>query len=330
MKRVFLFIASAALLCAGCAKEAGPVDATEEGQTVTVSVSASLSGTDLTKAVIDNDGNAAKVDHWILEVRDAQNVLFCREEKDANAGTLQQTFSVSLIKNQTYKLLLWADSNGGYYNTADLTDVKLVSAAGYVGNIDARDAFSACKEYEAAKKGNISVELYRPFAQINVMTTDLEALWKQAKSTSTPEDTYAKFEPSDLVLKLKVPTSFNVLTQTCGNVSTEAVTVTAEGCYTGYKDDAKSARAKNNYLRHKNPATLFMDYVFASKAENDIVDIAFQFTSNSETVSMDFKSVPLRANYRTNIKGKLLSDDNTVTVDINPAWDTPDYEKNID
>lgn len=322
MKKILFLLSAAAMLLAGCAKEA--LTGSGEGEQ-TVSISVAIPDV-LTKAAADNDGNAKKANRWIFEVRDAQGALFFRKVEYPVAGTTQQTFKVSLIKNQSYNLLFWADNNGGFYNAEDLTNVTLTDASAYVGNLDARDAFTACKTYTATNNESVSVELYRPFAQLNVVTTDLETLWAQAQTTSSPAATYLKFEPKNYIAKLAVPTSFNVKTQQCGEASD--IVVTASESYFGYQSDKVTPQANNNYQLHTNPATLFMDYVFASKGQKDIVDISFEFTSNDGKISYAFTSIPMQANYRTNINGKILSYDTEWNVTIEPAWLLP--EESVD
>lgn len=327
MKKIFLILSSAALLLAGCAKtEDSPVVNT--GDEVTITVEAGMPEVH-TKAAADYDGNAVKANHWIMEVRDAQGQLFYRDVKTPDEGTLQQTFKVTLIKNQSYDLLFWADNNGAFYDTDDLTDVQLSDPSGYDGNIDARDAFTACKAYTAKASEKLTAELYRPFAQVNVITTDLETLWAQAATTGVQEETYMKFAPENFIAKVNVPTSFNVKTQLCGEVSTQKVVIKADESYKGYKSDNVTPQDHNNYALHINPATLFMDYIFASKGQKDVVDIDFEFVSNGEKISYAFTSIPVQANYRTNIKGQLFSFDTEWTVDIKPAWESPDYDVDI-
>lgn len=321
MKKTLLLLASAALLFVGCAKEQMKGSGAE---TVNVTVTAGLDGL-TTKAAADLDGNAAKVDHWVFEVLDAGGKLFYREVRTPSTGTLSQTYNISLIKNQSYDLLFWADSAGVYYNTDNLQEVSLKTPATYEANRDSRDAFSASKNI-TANGSPISVELKRPFAQINVITTDLEAIWTQAAKSAKQDSVYAANRPVDFVAKIKVPTTFDVLNQTCGNPSQEAVVMTADSCYVAYKADKKTPKDSTNYLLHVNPATLYMDYVFAPAGEAAVVDIDFGFKSNSAPLTYNFTSIPVRANYRTNIKGKLLSNDTEITVTIVPTWLTPEND----
>ncbi|MBP9986928.1 MAG: hypothetical protein KBT44_03265 [Bacteroidales bacterium] len=294
MKKYLLLIASAALLFAGCQKEqvAGTKD---DGSQVTVTFTTNLAP-EGTKAVADNDGNAAKVNHWILEVRDAQNDLFITEERDVAAGTTQQTYELKLFKNQTYTLMFWADTKGAY-NTTDLTAVSRTSMT---ANADSLDAFSAKVDYTSLMSESKNVVLKRPFGQLNIITTDLDELVAEVKDT-----TYAKYAPSDIKVVATVPTTFNVKTQTAGDAAEQ--TLTAVASYAPFSAGASET-------------TLFMDYILASKETADVVDLKFSLTSKSQPVEYDFTNIPLQSNYRTNIKGRLMSNDSQWTVTIDPIW----------
>ena len=297
MKKTLLLLASAALLFAGCAKEqiAASVD---DGESVEVTVSAQLQNAEQTKASWDNDGNGAKVDHWIMEVYDAQGVLFDRQEKTDQSG-LTNSFTVVLVKNQSYKFAFWADTKDSY-DTADLRAVKTVST---VAGLDSRDAFFAEVDYTSSKSETITAKLYRPFAQINIVTLDLKKIWDQMTAAGTTGD-YAKFIPTDLKLTGETYNQFNVLTGKVSDVKTS--TLSLASCYA-------------NYSAHAAKTTIFMDYLFAS-TDKELKDLAFSFISNGVEIAYDFTNIPLQRNYRTNIKGNLLSNDATWEVDIIPDW----------
>lgn len=305
MKKALLLIASAALLFAGCAKEKSMVNATDDGDMVEVTLTTLLENAESgTKASADNDGHAAKVNHWVMEVYDAPGSLFYREEKKkVPAGTLSQTFTFSLFKNQTYTILFWADTKGAY-DTAVLTEVSVV---GSEANKDSRDAFSAVVEdYTSSSSESKSVTLHRPFGQLNIITTDLSKMKAQLE-----KDVYEKYAPAELKVKVSIPTTFNVWTQEAGE--------SAETELTADKSYAKFSKGASQ-------TTLFMDYIFAPADEAAPVDVAFGFKSNSNPFSYTFTSVPMRRNYRTNIKGNLMSGDMEWTITIDPEWKTPEYD----
>ena len=306
MKKVLLLLASAALLFAGCAKEqiAGPAD---NGETVNVSVVAQLLNEEQTKASWDNDGNGAKVDHWIMEVYDAQGKLFDRKEKTGQSG-LTNTFSVILIKNQSYKFAFWADKQGSY-DTAKLTEVKAVSA---VAGLDSRDAFFAEKDYTSTASETITAKLYRPFAQVNIVTLDLKKIYDQMSAAGTTSE-YGKFEPKELKLSCKTYNQFNVLDGTVSELQDTDLTLAS--CYA-------------DFSAHAAKTTIFMDYLFADE-EKELKDLAFTFKSNEVAIDYNFANIPLQRNYRTNISGNLLSNDAVVNVEIIPIWEEPEYEEEV-
>lgn len=309
MRKYLLFFASAMLLFAGCAKEGLGQGAVADGEAVEVNIATSLPmSAKSTKAVWDSDGNAANVDHWIMEVYDKQEKLYDRQELTGQTG-LTKTFKVTLIKNQTYKFVFWADKQGSY-TTSDLTDIKTVlSSDSREAGKDALDAFYCMKEYKSTKSESISAVLKRPFGQVNIVTLDTKKVFDEIGN----ETEYGKFIPKDLKVTAKVYNGFNALADTLADL--KEVDLTEEICY---------GKAPYSYAEPKDSTTLFMDYLFVSE-EQELVDLAFEFLSNEEKIEYSFAAIPVRRNYRTNIMGNLLSNDAEWTVTIDPEWETPDY-----
>lgn len=305
MKKLLLILASAALLFTSCAKEELNNGAAS-GDNITLTVNAAVPGQaqTQTKAVWDNDGNGDVVDHWIMEVYDKENKLFTRQEKENQSG-LTNTFTVTLIKNQSYKFVFWADTKDAY-KTESLTALE---AVGNVAGKDSRDAFYCMKEYTSNTNNDVlRAQLKRPFAQLNVVTIDTKTLYE----TMGNDTEYGKFIPKDIEVSMKSYKTFNALTDELSNEGDVLLTI-AE-CY-------------GNYAAHNEKTTIFMDYMFASKEEADVRDINCKFKSNGvEIVCPAFTNIPLQRNYRTNILGNLLSNDATWYVEILPQWNQPDYE----
>lgn len=309
MKKTLLLLASAALLFAGCAKELESPDV--GGDTVEVSFTAAVPN-QATKATIDNDGAAAKVNHWLMVIFDKDGNIFGKDERDnVTAGTLTQTFGpIRLVKNQTYQVVFWADTKGEYTITTGDSKTFTVKPAANTASKDSRDAFTYSQSYTSSTTETVSAKLYRPFAQMNVITTDLAALYATMEKGS---GVYSNYAPKSFKASVKIPQSYNVFTQTPADPETTAVDLTADACYGDY-----SAHAANT--------TLFMDYIFASADQKDLVDVAFSFKSNGAAIAYDFNNVPLQKNYRTNIIGDFLSNATTWTVEIKPEWETPEKE----
>ena len=305
MKKTFLALFSAALLFVGCAEER-PGQETG-GEMVDVSISATTKAMQ-SKAAIDSDGAAANVTRWIMEVRDVSGEVYSRKVQTAAAGTLQQTFNVRLFKNQKYVFAFWADNGDVYYDASDLSAIKYKDNQSVVANVDAKDAFSAAEEHTFTETAAYTVTLHRPFAQMNVITTDLDALYKDAIS----QEKYNAFEPKNFKATITVPTTFNVLTGEAGD-ETELILSAAEF----YGKDAQG------YEAHPEKGTMFMAYIFASQDDKDLRDIYYKFDVDSQTGlnEYSFTSVPFQRNYRTNILGNFLSGEATWTVEIDKNWD---------
>lgn len=305
MKKYILLPALAALLFAGCTKEAMP----DSEDTVKVSVSALIQDqAQATKASWDNDGKGSKVDHWVVEVRDILDMetVYYHAEKPGAKGVLEQTFDLYLIPEHTYDIAFWAD-RAECYNTEDLTAVECKDVT-KIGNSDDFDGFFRCVRHVVDGDDKLSARLYRPFAQVNVVTTDLPKL----KSSTTPE-AYALYEPVDYSFKLTVPTVLNAFTgETSGE---EEITITpaagANHCYGDY--DAASEFT-----------TLHMVYVLTSKPasiwDKDVRDIDFAFNTGDVELVYDFKNIPLKRNYRTNIIGSFMTNTLKWTVEVIPNW----------
>jgi len=172
-----LFLALAALFLS-CTRE--PLAGTEEtGEMVDVTISAAIPEL-MTKASIDSDGAGAKVNHWIMEVRDKHSNLYTRQEHDAGEGVLSHQFTVRLVKNHTYDFSFWADTKGAYV-TDDLTEV---SYADYGANLDSRDAFSCNVNHKSSGPENLNATLMRPFGQLNIIQLTLKTFMRPQANLS--------------------------------------------------------------------------------------------------------------------------------------------------
>lgn len=302
--RKFIFFVVAAAILAGCAKENEP--ATEDLSNVLVSA---LLQMDDTKAVIDGDGAGVGIDNWVIEVRDVlqPDVVYYHNSKSGDKGAHTQTFDLVLVKNHTYDIAFWADAKGSF-NVSNLKDVSF-SDISKIGNADSLDAFYACKRFTADGTASMTARLYRPFAQVNVITTDLPAF----KSGST-DAAYASYKPCNFSFKTTLPTKFNAFTGEAGTeqeVTIKPVT-SLDSCYGDYAAAAEYT-------------TVHMVYVLANRNTTetdikDVRDIDFAFKSGNVDISYDFTSIPLKRNYRTNIIGKFLTNTTEWRVEVVPDW----------
>lgn len=301
---VIIGTALSVILATGCTKsEISGTDMAMDIVTATVSFNGFT-----TKATADGDGVAANVNHWVVEVRDVKNPskIFYREEKDAAAGTKEQTFDLLLVKNQSYDIAFWADCKG-CYDVSNLTVAQMLSP---VGNKDSFDAFCAVKEdYLCTGNGNISATLTRPLAQLNFIATDLKTL--EAFVTA---EAYPYYKPYDFELTIPVAVKYNVYAAAVLDSDISSRTVKASEIYGTYSPAAEET-------------TLFMTYVFADS--NNTKDLGFKFKSNKVGMGANVTNVPVKTNYRTNIKGNFFTGKVKCEVTVCPNWNEPEVEVSL-
>ena len=312
MKKYLSILAFAALVLTGCQKEQfAEGELGGEPQEVTFSVGIPSAGL-ATKASMDNDGIGASTNRCIMEVY-WNDQLYKREVKALSSADVNNKrtaeFKITVPTNRTYKVAFWADcatvdnSLEGfadkYYTTNDPGLTAVAFKGDYVGCNDAWDAFYACQEYTVdADNSSFAATLYRPFAQVNVITTD------------RAEFTLDGMGPDKVDVTFTAPKGMNLLT---GALAEEAeITYTADV----YK------WADTYEYQSKTCATLAMDYIFAPAEDGAVIDVDFvaKNTSTSQQTDYTFSNVPYRRNYRTNIWGGLLTQSGKWNVTVDPEW----------
>ena len=177
----------------------------------------------------------------------------------------------------------------------------------YTGNDDGRDAFSKCVTLtNVTSDPSTSVQLERPFAQLNIITQDIDDI--EANSGNV------KVVPDAISVSFTAPTVFNVKTQEAS----------ASAAFTS--NVAPYYLAVGSQTEHY---TLSMDYILASKNQQDIKDVELTAKKNSSVLNTQtFSNIPLQRNYRTNILGNLLTTTGVFTVETAPVWASPENNEN--
>lgn len=312
MKKFLLILASATLLLAGCAKEIG--DPAAEGGMVGCTFTADMR-VDATKAVADGDGKGVNANRCVMEVY-YDGELYTRQV--AAVSSYKASFTTQLVSNRTYTVAFWADcvedattSSGlatdQYYTTDGENGLQEISLKGtYAGNNDARDAFFHTGSYTVAQAGStFTATLYRPFAQINVITND----WDKVSKISA-------LKPSGVDVTIANPlVKFNAVTgEASEDASVSSLNYSADVCTSPAPVTPVSETEK----------TLSMDYLFAS-ADQAVIDIDWKATKASNAdVEHSFTNIPYKRNHRTNIKGALLTTTGQWNVTVDPIWDEPE------
>lgn len=295
MKKLIFFVAGLLMLSA-CKKDEIVSDSGASEEVVTIS--AQLPEELASRAV----GDGSAVNRCILEIYDADSNLKVERQVVSISTSNAATFSTKLTSGETYQLVLWADyseSNSDvYYDTDSEGGLKniLRITNKYTGNNDQLDAFFASETFTASENST-SVVLKRPFAQLNIIATDYTAL----QDADKPDQVSINFKG--------VYTSFNALEGTASGEQQLA--------YTAPAAIADAATGQMSY-----------DYLFASVDQANLNDFTMSFYQNGSEVSSayEFTNIPVQRNYRTNVRGDLLTVGTAVEVTILPEFAQPDEE----
>lgn len=312
MRKVFLLVVSLVVALTACQKEEAPFAPDGANtQTITISIPQGMQSRAVgTYANAADYGKAVEINRCILQVyREGVaygDPMVVGVQTSENKKTA--TFNLRLVAQQKYDFVFWADcateTNGTFndlhYNTGDLTNITVKDK--YVGNNDEFDAFFFCKtDYTVTESfAETSWVLRRPFGQLNVKTNDMNAI---------PDNT---LKPTKVEVALTaLPTSFNAKT---GMVGEQTADVTYE---------AEVINQANGELT--------MNYIWAPVEEAALVNFSMKFYNNETLIceNNDFKNIPVRRNYKTNVSGNLLTKKGTINVTINPDFEQPDIEQEI-
>lgn len=261
----------------------------------------SLSGFDATKAYSDG----TSVDKLSFLVYDQSGELItglCREMTGSDftpSGTT--AVSVSLVKDQEYSFVFFAQKDGHYTLDAAEKTLSVTNPAGMM-NDDGYDAFYARLTDYLVPSSSFTepVTLRRPFAQINVGATDCSEAESDGFDLSTLQTAYT----------LSIPTTMNLLT---GEVGASTL-VTAD------LKAAPSVSSETLTVGGTSYGYLSMAYVLCAPA-GSTADVTFRLMATVNNTpgaarARIFSSIPLRQNHRTNILGPVLTSPGIITTGI--------------
>lgn len=246
------------------------------------------------------DGKTAtKLKYMVFDENGVRVTAIPTGEEAINLTTDVQ---LTLITGKKYKIVFWAANANAPY-TLDETGKVTVNYEGMKANDESLDAFCRCYEYTAGTEVENPVKLYRPFAQLNVGTADM---------AKAEQNGFAKAAAQTKVQVSGIANELNVLT---GAVSgTADVTCDLAAIPSG----ESFPKAGYDYLS--------MDYLLVGKENKTVVDVKWTVTDGTFNSERTFTNVPLQGNYRTNIFGNLLTSPTDFNVEIDPAFNEPDYD----
>lgn len=263
-------------------------------------------------AILDSEtkaGNlsvpACSVNRYILEVYHAgSRTLYQRVEQSVQTGTELTQIPVELLVGADYYFVVWADTAASagrdlYYDTSSERGLRGVRRIAHDRcNDDDMDAFCGCELRTAGSDLGEVIWLRRPFAQLRILTSDMTDIHKQ------------KLLPQQVCLHYWACDEYDCLIQSACGPRVE------------FSMQEKPYYQLSGQDESTGPWILALDYIFAPREEAELSDIGFSVLTGADPVPWcRFENIPLRANYRTNISGAILTMALDYDVRVSPGWD---------
>ena len=337
----FLFFAAMAMTTS-CSQDEELVQQSGEMTTFKVELDGAA------KSRTAGDGQTVNELYYAVYDKNGDNVIYPADAKygktTVTAG--KATVSLPLMKSEAYDIVFWAQNkDANAYTFTELTEIT-VNYTGLKSNQENRDAFFNTLNDYIAKGNTQTVELRRPFAQLNVATSIED--WKNATYLYQANGNDGYPVKSSSVTIDNLATTFNAKTGAAtGETSAEVVfdknDILDESIW------IKSIDNNGNEVKSEYKL-LAMNYVLMEsdklpqdtkdheKAEGDnsraTVEVDFTLWKDDANaiVSANVPFAPIQRNYRTNIIGNFLTGDATqfnIVVDANFDNDDNNVESGI-
>ncbi len=293
MKKLsFIIAAVAALFSVSCTQE--KFENPAAGQEVDVTFTAQLPGNIVTKASYADGTTATELSYAVYNNGDTTPV----HKGEATLSGKTANVHLKLVSGKTYDFIFWASAAKNTTYTVDFDSQTLnVDYDSMLASDETNDAFYAFVEglkINGAKTEK--VELYRPFAQVNLGTNDLN---------DADDDS---FEVKKASMKATVASELNLAT---GDVDK----------YVKVEYAANKLPTEAFPVHPSEYDYLLMNYVLVGK-EQTTIDCVFGIYdegASTPTNEITVSNVPVKRNYRTNIYGSLITELGAFEVEIKPG-----------
>ena len=315
-KVLFGLVAILTLFATSCQNELDTVAAGEETSIVSFSIetpelstrsySDGTTATELQYAVFDLEARNFDV----TPVTYLENLKPISKEKNGTSWSI----SFKLVTGNSYRIVFWAAAKKEegvpapytFDPTTATVTVNYEDAAKC--NDEARDAFYGRKDFSVDGNQTVNVKLKRPFAQLNIGTSD-----------------YADAAVANVVPTLSKVTVEGIANKL--NLFTDAVegneTVTFDYAAIPYTNDGNDENDENFPVEPEKYKYLAMNYLLVGAQKPTVVDIEFTCKDNiaaPREYTRKIGCVPLQGNYRTNIYGQILTSTADLDVEITPGY----------
>ena len=205
------------------------------------------------------------------------------------------TVNLKLTTGKEYSVIFWAAAPNAPYTVDFANKTMTVNYEHATCNDEKRDAFYKYHEFTVNGTQTETIELKRPFAQLNIGTSDYAA---SASADYTP-------------LKSEVTVKQIYTTLNLGTGEVGGKTDVTFACAPINKKETFPV-ADNEYIA--------MNYLLVAE-DKELVEVVFTHSNESKKKTRTVGSVPVQRNYRTNLYGKLLTSEVDINVEIVEDFD---------
>ena len=283
----------ATLFAASCAKELVEEPVLNDEAKVTFSVNTP----EIATRAYSDGMTATVLQYAVYDEAGVELTALTKTDATINGST---TVELQLTTGNTYSVIFWAAAEDAPYTVDFANKTMTADYTNALSNDETLDAFYAYKTFTVTGAQTETIELRRPFAQLNIGTADYTA------------STNAGYTPTKSAVTVK--NIYKTLDLVEGEVS-EPVEVAFAAA--DIKKDETFPVADNEYLA--------MNYLLVA-SDKEVVDVEFTYTDGANAKTRTVGSVPVQRNYRTNIYGKLLTSEVDINVEIVPEYEEPDYD----
>ncbi|MBP3419172.1 MAG: hypothetical protein J6K74_01075 [Marinifilaceae bacterium] len=218
---------------------------------------------------------------------------------------MRTSVTLKLVAGDTYSLIFWAAHEDAPYTIDWTAKTMTVNYDGIEANDETLDAFwNIVEPFKVKTTADIDVDLYRPFAQLNVFTKDTEDARKSGLVVAETQ------------ISAPVYTTLNLWTGEVSDQQKRTFNYTAHATGT-------------MVIKGETYDYLTMNYLLVAE-DPELVEMTFYYNEDETTTySRDFGSVPVERNYKTNIYGELLTKGIDFNVEIIPDFLKPDKEYGV-
>lgn len=264
-------------------------------------------------------------------------------DQEVPVNDLSATVKVTLVKGKQYNFLFWAQhEEEGWVNPYSIDENGTITVTYGLSNDEKRDAFVGTKTgYIVSTSATENVELTRPFAQLNFLTTSDDI--KSAAKAGIVEDASTSVTLQTSVTIPNVATTYNPFTGEIGGGENVTTTFFANTAMFNFSYSVQGGIESYSLLISNDPGSvestvklsstdtetyyvLATNYFLVNPANasgtngSTLLSTAKLKIANSHYPGLEVTNVPVKMNHRTNIYGALLSVTGNINVSVEAGF----------